>query len=163
MSDLNAFQDRIRRMNEIFEIDLNDAPVNLGSVRLKQFKSILAEELEEIDSLIRRLERVEERCETTGMTLSNIVENGVLADDAAEILETMVGFADLLADLNVYVASESVRWGLPHTRVLHAVMDSQDSKLVDGKPIKDERNKFMKGPNYQPPEMAIRKILQEAK
>lgn len=48
---------------------------------------------------------------------------------------------------------------LPLEGILQAVLDSQDSKLVDGKPVKDERGKFLKGPNYVPPEPAIRALI----
>ena len=34
---------------------------------------------------------------------------------------------------------------------LTRVFDSNMSKLVDGKPIKDDNGKVLKGPNYQPP------------
>jgi predicted HAD superfamily Cof-like phosphohydrolase len=34
---------------------------------------------------------------------------------------------------------------------LTRVYESNMSKLVDGKPIKDDRGKVLKGPNYQPP------------
>ena len=65
-----------------------------------------------------------------------------------------------MADLVVYASSEAVRWGIPLERILHTVMDSQVTKLVAGKPIKCvETNKFLKGPNYVPPEEKIRDIL----
>jgi predicted HAD superfamily Cof-like phosphohydrolase len=34
---------------------------------------------------------------------------------------------------------------------LARVHRSNMSKLVDGKPVKDERGKVLKGPNYEPP------------
>lgn len=51
---------------------------------------------------------------------------------------------------------------LPFHAILQAVLDSQDSKLVNGKPIKDERGKFLKGPNYVPPEPAIRALIEKS-
>ena len=64
--------------------------------------------------------------------------------DEVELL-TMI--ADLLADIIVYFQSEAVRYGIPLDEVLQIVMDS------DGK--------FLKGPNFVPPEPAIRKLLLE--
>lgn len=70
--------------------------------------------------------------------------------------------ADLLADLQVYCRSEALRWGIPHEEVLNIVMDSNASKLgADGKPIKDERGKFLKGPNYWRPEPKIADLIRE--
>jgi len=70
--------------------------------------------------------------------------------------------ADLLADIIVYCQSEAVRYGIPLEEVLQIVMDSNETKLgADGKSIKDSDGKFLKGPNFVPPEPAIRKLLLE--
>lgn len=56
-----------------------------------------------------------------------------------------------LADV-VYVCFQfaaAAGWELDEA--LHRVHESNMSKLVDGKPIKNEVGKVMKGPNYQPP------------
>ncbi len=77
-------------------------------------------------------------------------------------LDALVMLADLLADIQVYCASEMVRFGLPVQEILQIVMQSNESKLgVDGQPIYNEQGKFMKGPNYWAPEPKIRALLQE--
>jgi predicted HAD superfamily Cof-like phosphohydrolase len=56
-----------------------------------------------------------------------------------------------LADL-VYVCFQfaaAAGWELDEA--LARVHRSNMSKLVDGKPVKDERGKVLKGPNYEPP------------
>lgn len=56
-----------------------------------------------------------------------------------------------LADL-VYVCFQfaaAAGWELDEALV--RVHRSNMSKLVDGKPVKDERGKVLKGPNYEPP------------
>jgi predicted HAD superfamily Cof-like phosphohydrolase len=56
-----------------------------------------------------------------------------------------------LADL-VYVCFQfaaAAGWELDEA--LARVHRSTMSKLVDGKPVKDERGKVLKGPNYEPP------------
>lgn len=74
----------------------------------------------------------------------------------------MVRWADFLGDVQVYAASEMVRWGISPEGVLDAIMDSQDSKLVDGKAvICPITGKFLKGPDYRPPEDAIAKVLEQ--
>ena len=119
-------------MNDTFEIESNSMPTDLGADRLHKFGSILSEEL---------------------------LELGTIATDPNAGVDRLVELADLLADIIVYCTSESLRWGIPILKVLDAVMRSQASKLVNGKPIKDDRQKFMKGPDYQPPEQMIREII----
>lgn len=68
--------------------------------------------------------------------------------------------ADCFADLQVYLKSEAQRWGIPLDDITHLVLDSQDSKLVDGKPLMaPDNSKFIKGPDYQPPEKKIAEKL----
>jgi hypothetical protein len=76
--------------------------------------------------------------------------------------------ADLLGDIVVYAFSEAQRWGIPLWPggiplwpVLAAIMESKFSKLgADGQPIYDEAlDKVLKGPNFKPPEPAIREII----
>jgi predicted HAD superfamily Cof-like phosphohydrolase len=56
-----------------------------------------------------------------------------------------------LADL-VYVCYQySVSRGWDLDTALDRVHDSNMSKLVDGKPVKDDNGKVLKGPNYHPP------------
>lgn len=77
-------------------------------------------------------------------------------------LDALVMLADLLADIQVYCASEMARFGLPVQEILQIVMASNESKLgADGKPIYNAQGKFMKGPNYWAPEPKIRALLQE--
>lgn len=86
----------------------------------------------------------------------------VLSDEVDELLisHCIVNFADTLADVIVYCLNESVRWGIPIEDVLHLVIDSQESKLVNGQPIwAEDGSKYLKGPNFVPPEPAISKLL----
>lgn len=123
---------RIKQMNEMMRLPINEKPTVLGGKRVTDFhKTILDETMEIVDVITARNP-----------------EN------------KLVAMADLLADMIVYCMSEAVKWGIPIKQVIHAVIDSQESKLDEnGNPIFDERGKFLKGPNYQPPEPAIHNIL----
>jgi predicted HAD superfamily Cof-like phosphohydrolase len=128
---------RITAMNEKYELPVNSVPRFQGFSRLYHFRSILEKEVSEID---------------------DIIDSPV----GTEEVDLLTGVADLLADIVVYCQSEAVRYGIPLEEVLHIVMDSNDTKLgADGKPIKDSDGKFLKGPNFVPPEPAIRKLLLE--
>jgi len=135
-----GFINDIVRMNEMYELQPID---NIFSAvpRIDAFEDILKEECKEISDVKDTLNDEQ---------LSN--------EDA--FLDARVQLADLLGDLVVYCASEAQRWNIPLGKVLHIIMQSNFSKLgADGKPIKDERGKFLKGPNYWKPEPFIRQLL----
>lgn len=131
---MKEFAEKIKKFNEMYGVESNDVPTNLGQDRLKKFKSILSEELEEADEID-------------------------LSTD-----EGLVDVADLLNDITVYCASECRRWGIPMEQVLNIIMESNFSKLgEDGLPIKDERGKILKGPNFFAPETKIKELLEGLK
>lgn len=128
------FIDRIKRMNETFQLPSNDKPTDQGEARLIQFHSVVSDELEELKDVY-------------------------LA--APYTQPDFTALADCLGDLVVYIFSEARRWGIPLIDVLHIIMDSQDSKLVHGKPLMaPDGSKFIKGPNYLPPEERIKALLE---
>jgi Phosphoribosyl-ATP pyrophosphohydrolase len=132
VSPLVVFQQRIAEMNRVFETGSNDTPTFLNTKRIWEFNHILKEEINEL------LE---------------------IEEDTPE-KDAMVALADTLGDIVVYCFSEAKRWGIPLDKVLHIIMDSQESKLVDGKPIYNAgRTKFTKGPHYVAPEPDIANLL----
>lgn len=135
------FAARLRAFNEMYRMPVSDKPtlkvVGDHVQRLKDFKKILADELDEIDEIIQ------------------------LAEQGANETEILTKLADLLGDIKVYVGSEMVKFGIPHDQVLEIIMDSNASKMgADGKPIYDEYNKLQKGPNYWKPEPKIQALLE---
>jgi len=56
-----------------------------------------------------------------------------------------------LADLVYVVFQYAATAGFELDEALDRVHNSNMSKLVKGKPVKDETGKVMKGPNYKPP------------
>ena len=125
----------IKRMNDKFKLPLNTTPTDQGTLRLYEFEAILHEELSEL----RQARQLPEGS-----------------------IERFVALSDLLGDILVYTLSEAARWGIPIEEVFYAIMASQESKLVNDEPVMaPDGSKFIKGPNYQPPEPTIRKILEE--
>jgi len=136
---LSEIPSRIRAMNNMYELPVQKVPsLNTYSAkRLDAFLDIIVEELREGDTIHE------------SMTLG-------IEDEVTQLTD----LADWFADMIVYIYSEATRCGIPLNEVLHIVMDSNESKLdEDGKPIKDERGKFLKGPNYWKPEPKIRELL----
>lgn len=140
---MSDFSTDIQKFNGIYKLPASPVPtldVGVPPVeRLKAFKHILCEEIDEIDEIVTAL------------------ENGTPAIEALTML------ADLLGDIQVYCASEMAKFGLPLDQTLAIIMQSNFSKLgADGKPIYDERGKVMKGPGYWKPEPKIRALLEQA-
>jgi predicted HAD superfamily Cof-like phosphohydrolase len=137
---MSAFSEDIQKFNGIYKLPVNSKPtlaIGVPAVeRMKAFKSILLEEVEEIEEIV------------------------AAAEQGRPELEVLTMLADLLGDIQVYAASEMAKFGLPLDQVLAIIMQSNFSKLgADGKPIYDERGKVQKGPNYWKPEPKIQEML----
>lgn len=129
------FELRIKQMNETFKLPSNNKPTDQGVMRLAQFRKVLQDEIDELHE--------------------------VFPLDLSKPAPNFVALADCLGDIVVYCFSEARRWGIPLIDVLHLIMDSQDSKLVNGRPLMaEDGSKFIKGPNYTPPEENIRQLLE---
>ncbi len=143
---LNSFQcivSRVHAMGVTFEVPMNDTPTDVGHQRIEGFINNLAGPDGEVWELRTAVSKYPE-------------EDGYAVD--------LTVIADTLGDIIVYCLSEANRWGIPIVEVLHAILDSQNSKLVDGKPLWNEnRTKFIKGPHYVAPEPKIKEIIEQHK
>lgn len=136
------FSDSIKRFNEMYKLPSNDKPTLLGVERLRNFKNILMEEVNEVDGIIKKYEE-------TGNDLSDEKKLDILTD-----------LSDWLGDMIVYITSEATKHGLNIDETLSVIMESNFSKLgADGNPIYDERGKVMKGPNYWKPEPKLKEEI----
>jgi predicted HAD superfamily Cof-like phosphohydrolase len=137
---MKSFLKKIASFNSIYRLPVNDVPTLPTMDDLKRFRSILQEELEEVDQIINQLEL------------------GV-ADRDHEI-KLLTELADWHGDMIVYCHTNAHRYGLPMDEVLDVIMESNMSKLdANGQPIYDERGKVMKGPGYWKPEDRISVII----
>ena len=147
----NAFDEEIKLFNAMYLLptlsspgipfvgDANQSSRQKTMMRLRQFKDILLEELDEVEEIIRKVE----------------------VGEAQE--EVLTDLADWLGDIQVYCASEMRKFGLDNSVILSIIMASNRSKLGrDGKPLYDERSKVMKGPDFFPPEPEIRRYIAAA-
>jgi NTP pyrophosphatase (non-canonical NTP hydrolase) len=132
---LKTVFEKILENAKTFEVPMPDKPTNQGIARATAFRRVLVEECDELTESIDSL------------------ENEV----------SLINYADTLADIVVYCMTEAVRWGIPFEPILHAVIDSQRSKLVEGKPLwAPDKSKYLKGPDFAPPEPEIAAILTKA-
>lgn len=133
-----------KKFNEIYKLPIKEKPTLQGIQRLKDFKSILQEELNEVDEIIKKYESAGEQ------------------PSEEKQVEILTDLSDWLGDMVVYIGTECVKHGLDLNKTLGIIMQSNFSKLDEnGNPIYDERGKVMKGPNYWKPEPKLAEMLKE--
>ena len=80
----------------------------------------------------------------------------------AEMRGDIVEIADALGDMAYIIAGTALEYGIPLDRVLDEIHRANMSKLgADGKPVKREDGKVIKGPNYTPPNIRAALWLSE--
>jgi hypothetical protein len=158
---MSKFSADITKFNGIYKLPVNTTPTldylgqgldsrEAAALRLKNFKDIIAEEVDEVDDIITGLQ--------TGFTH----KDGMRTTDEYTEVNALTDLADWLGDLQVYCASEMAKFGLPRDLILDAIMRSNFSKLgADGLPIYDSRGKVQKGPSYFKPEPEIERIIED--
>lgn len=137
----SKFELDCREFNNLYKLgSFKNAEQAASLERILQLKKMLTDELAEIDEIIY----------------------GLAPDTFPSLYTPMdlrVELADLLGDLQVYCASEMIRWGIPVQGTLDIIMSSNRSKLgTDGLPLMKD-GKVQKGPDYWKPEPAIRAML----
>ena len=128
---MTVYEQKLRECHKAMECAI-DEPLTVETLELRY--KLLDEELKElkveIDTLCQELK-------TTGKTT----------------LETRTKMLKELSDLQYVLSGMAVSFNLPLEEAFNRVHTSNMSKLVNGKPLKREDGKFLKGPNYQPPHL----------
>lgn len=96
--------------------------------------------------------------------LNSVLQNFALArndlEEFIEIEEPLKGKIDMkealdaIVDIEVVNTGTAVTFGFDSPEGFKRVMDSNFSKFVDGKAIKNAAGKIMKGPNYKEPDLS---------
>jgi predicted HAD superfamily Cof-like phosphohydrolase len=163
---VKQFLRQIKKFNEMYKIPMSDKP-SLPTVEdLQRFKSILQEELLEIDDIIDKVSILEadafhgSRLRFEALSLG---EHDILLSTRDKFKAgLMAELADWHGDMIIYCHTHAAKFGLPMDEILDVIMQSNFSKLgANGQPIYDERGKVLKGPNFFPPEPALNKLLKE--
>lgn len=151
--NLRSFESQVMYFNGMYNLPIAKYPT-IGALRqppeqrLEQFKITLAKELSEIDDIIDKI-----KIAKAAAAQGEVVEYTVT--------DCLTDIADLLGDIQVYCASEMVKFGIPNKETLRIIMQSNFSKLqLDGTVKYDENGKVLKGPGYWKPEPLIKDMLQ---
>lgn len=126
---MDKYETQVLECHQAMELAINE-PYSVGLLQLRE--KLLSEELDELKVEISTL--IDE-LKTSGKTNS----------------ETKAKMFKELADLQYVLSGMVVALGIPMEEVFTRVHESNMSKLVNGKVLKREDGKFLKGPNYQPP------------
>lgn len=129
---MNKYEELVKECHKAMELSIDDTySIDLLTLRQKLINEETSELNIEINSLIEELK-----------TKGSISK------------ETKLKMFKELADLQYVLSGMVVSLGIPMEEVFNRVHNSNMSKLVDGKPIKREDGKFLKGPNYKKPDLS---------
>ena len=126
---MNEYEKKVLECHEAFEVAVNQ---KYSKDLLALRETLISEELEELKKEFKQMSK-------------EIEENGNPSK------ETTLKMFKELADLQYVLSGTAVSFNIPLTEVFSRVHKSNMSKLVNGKPLKREDGKFLKGPNYNPP------------
>lgn len=135
----------VAKMNRTYGLPVNDVPTSqVGESPTKRLDGYLKTFQNEVNE---------------GHDIFKSLESNGYPDE----MDFLVDMADWLCDKLVYIYSELVKYGIDPDVVLPIIMASNESKLFDGKAVKDANGKFLKGPDYWKPEPKIRQALTQAR
>lgn len=126
---MEEYESQVLECHKAMELAVNE-PYSVSLLKLRQ--KLLREEMDELDAEINTL--IDE-LEKTGATEKN----------------TRARMMKELSDLQYVLSGMVVSFGIPMQEVFRRTHESNMSKLVNGKVLKREDGKFLKGPNYKPP------------
>ncbi len=129
---MNKYEEMVQEFHQAMEMDIN-APYSVHLLELRQ--KLINEETAELNAEINTL-------------VSELKESGQASK------ETKLKMFKELADLQYVLSGMVVALGIPMEKVFDRVHKSNMSKLVNGKPLKREDGKVLKGPNYQKPDLS---------
>lgn len=129
---MNNYERKVRDFHLSFDIGV-DMPITSDLLAFR--KKLIGEEVEELYAEIDKAR-------------AEIAAGGSITR------ETLAAMMKELADVQYILSGMVVTFGMPADRVFERVHQSNMSKLGhDGKPVRRDDGKVMKGPNYHPPKL----------
>ena len=129
---MNKYEEQVKEFHKLMGM-ATDAPYTADLLELRQ--KLINEETAELN--------VE-----TNALIDELKRTGTVQK------QTKLRMYKELADLQYVLSGMVVALGIPMEEVFGRVHKSNLSKLVDGKPLKREDGKILKGPNYQKPDLS---------
>lgn len=172
--DHENFVRSIEIMNQMYRLQVSTVPTLTfvdnkadgtqhtvsAAKRLEGFKKTLLGEIDEIDPIIELAEKIANN--ELIFVGAGPGTPAAFVDQKSMAIACLTSSADLLADIIVFCVSEMRKFGLPPAAIMSIVMQSNMSKLQpDGSAKYDDNGKFLKGPNYFPPEPKLKELITE--
>ena len=129
---MNKYEEQVKQFHRAMEMAI-DAPYSIDLLELRQ--KLINEETAELNIEINAL-------------LTELKQTGAVAK------QTRLKMYKELADLQYVLSGMVVALSIPMEEVFSRVHQSNMSKLVNGKPLKREDGKVLKGPNYKKPDLS---------
>lgn len=134
----------VREFHATYALPVEAGAASVDRDRVHMRMALIAEEFAELVTAVYG--------ERAGRLAEEAFGAGVAADDGTR---DTVGAADALADLVYVIYGMALECGIPLPAVLEEVQRSNASKLgADGRPILRADGKILKGPGYEPPDVA---------
>lgn len=171
----SLFRHQIEKMNSMYSLPMpvrpsldhlvdNKGQPEHASVRLSNFLITLQKEFDEGTDLQIALQKYEDWLTSyQGSEMDEEQYDRYEAERQGRKLELLTDLADWFTDIEVYVRSEAMKFGIPQETIKTIVQASNYSKLgADGEVVKNEQGKVEKGPLFQKPEPYIQWALAAA-
>lgn len=129
---MNKYEKDVKTFHKLMEMDIN-APYSIDLLRLRQ--KLICEEAAELN-----------------VEMENMIKE--LENSGTVTKESKLKMYKELADLQYVLSGMVVTFGIPMEKIFERVQKSNLSKLVNGKPLKREDGKVLKGPNYKKPDLS---------
>ncbi|MCK0155254.1 nucleoside triphosphate pyrophosphohydrolase family protein [Alcanivorax sp. S6407] len=147
-SERSNFQ-RVGEFHRAFSLPVEPLPLVPDDRTVRLRLALLLEEFHEL---------AEATCQSPDVDQQAFLDTLVLARQQLEGLKgfdvDLVEVADALTDINYVTYGAGHTFGIDLDATCEEVHRSNMSKLgADGKPVKDERGKVLKGPDYSPPSL----------
>lgn len=127
---MNPYEQKVRAFHQALDLPV-DAPMTEALLVLR--KTLLGEELAELNVEIDK-------------AVSELQSQGKVSR------ETLLAMLKEMADVQYVLSGMAVTFGFPVQEVFDRVHESNFSKLgEDGRPMRREDGKILKGPRYHPP------------
>lgn len=136
--------DLVRQFHATYDLPIVSTGATLDVASLGMRMSLIAEEFAELVGAVYG--------EAAEATITTAYADAVAGDDQTR---DTVEVADALADLVYVIYGMALETGIPLTQVLDEVQRSNLSKLnADGSVLRRADGKVLKGPNFEPPDIA---------
>ena len=148
---MTSLSEQVHAFHVAMGVPVAERPTVIPEERVRLRAALIAEEFVETMAALFKPEMVDSVDIGIIAHIRSVLQFAV---SHATVRVDMVELADGLADLDYVVEGTRLEFGIDGGPIAAEVHRSNMSKLVDGKPVRREDGKILKGPNFSPPDIA---------